>query len=57
MNGRSQYSRAGGSILAVSIIGGTIAGMIAGQSSIGFIAGTVVGLALLLLVWVGDRKR
>jgi hypothetical protein len=57
MNGPSRYSKSGGSILAISIIAGTVAGTVAGQSSIGFLAGAAVGLALLALIWLGDRKR
>ena len=44
-------------VSAIAIIAGTIAGMVAGQSSIGFLVGAGVGLALLLWIWLGDRRR
>jgi hypothetical protein len=48
---------AGGFLLAVSLLAGTILGAGRGQASIGFVAGLGVGLALLLLVWLIDRAR
>ncbi len=50
-------ARAGGSILAAAIIAGVIAGTILGQPSIGFLAGTGVGLLVVLLLWWRDRRR
>jgi hypothetical protein len=49
--------RAGGALLALSILAGTTAGVIKGQASIGFLAGLGVGLALLVLVWALDKRR
>ena len=54
---KSRYSQAGGFILAASIIAGTVAGVIVRQSSIGFVAGTAVGVILALLIWHNDRRR
>ena len=48
---------AGGSLLAMSLIVGTVLGAGRGQASIGFVAGLGVGLALLLAVWLIDRAR
>ena len=52
-----QNSRAGGSILALSIIAGAVGGIILGQPSIGFLAGAAAGILIALLLWLRDRKR
>ena len=57
MESRSKYAQAGGSILAISIIAGTVAGIIVGQPSIGFLVGLGVGLALSILIWLFDLIR
>ena len=57
MDGRSRYAQAGGSILAISIIAGTVAGVIVGQPSIGFLVGAGAGALLALLFWMQDRRR
>ena len=49
--------KAGGFLLALSILGGVLIGSFLGQPTIGFLAGTGLGLLLLLLVWVVDRRR
>jgi hypothetical protein len=54
---RGKYSQAGGSILAISIIAGTVAGIIVRQPSIGFLVGTAAGVLLALLFWLNDRRR
>lgn len=50
-------ARAGGVLLAAGILGGVVIGTALGQASIGFLAGLGIGLAALLLVWHGDRRR
>ena len=52
-----RYSQAGGSILAMSIIAGTVAGVIVRQPSIGFLVGTGAGIVIALLYWLHDRRR
>ena len=52
-----RYSQAGGSILALSIIAGTVAGIIVRQLSIGFLVGTGAGILLLTWFWLQERKR
>ena len=54
---QDNFPRAGGFLLALSILIGPIVGARMGQASIGFLAGVGVGLLLLLLVWLIDRKR
>ena len=52
-----QNSRAGGSILALSIIAGAVGGIILGQPSIGFLVGLAVGAAIAAALWLRDRRR
>jgi len=48
---------AGGFLLAISIMAGVFGGGMLGQPSIGFMVGVGVGVLLLVLVWLMDRKR
>ena len=48
--------KAGGFLLAMGIIAGVIVGGLLGQPSIGFLAGLGVGLALVALIWLADRR-
>ena len=57
MSGKSRFTQAGGSILAVSIIAGTIAGVIVRQPTIGFLVGIGAGLLLVVLFWLQERRR
>ena len=52
---KSGFPRAGGALLAVSILTGAVVGVYMRQPSIGFIAGLGVGLVLVLAVWLFDR--
>jgi hypothetical protein len=52
----SKRPRAGGSLLAIAILLGTVIGAILGQPSIGFLAGSAIGVMLLGLIWLGDRR-
>jgi LytS/YehU family sensor histidine kinase len=54
---RRRYTQAAGSVLAISIIAGAVAGVIVGQPSIGFLVGLAAGLLLLLLFWLNERRR
>jgi hypothetical protein len=54
---RRRYTQAAGSVLAISIIAGAVAGVIVGQPSIGFLSGLGAGLLLLLLFWLNERRR
>ena len=57
MDRRGRYTQAGGFILAVSIIAGTVVGVVVGQPSIGFLAGAGAGTLLALLFWLAERRR
>jgi hypothetical protein len=57
MTPRARYTQAAGSMLAISIIAGTVAGLIVGQPSIGFLVGTGSGILLAILYFVGERRR
>lgn len=48
---------AGGALLALSLIIGTVIGVLRGQPSLGFIGGLGIGLVLLLIVALADRAR
>jgi hypothetical protein len=48
---------AGGFLLALSILVGVSIGVVERQASIGFLGGLGVGLALLGLIWLLDRRR
>jgi hypothetical protein len=56
MANSSKVARAGGALLALSIVIGTVAGTLYRQPSIGFLVGLGVGLLLVALVWVADRR-
>jgi hypothetical protein len=56
MASAGKFSRAGGFLLTGSILIGTVAGALAGQSSIGFLAGLGIGAALAGLLWLVDRR-
>jgi hypothetical protein len=49
--------RSGGALLAVSIVAGAVGGTLGGQPSMGFLAGLAAGLAMLIGVWLLDRRR
>lgn len=57
MDPTTPATRAGGCLLTLSILAGTVIGTIYRQQSIGFLAGLGVGLILLILVWLWDSRR
>jgi mannose/fructose/N-acetylgalactosamine-specific phosphotransferase system component IIC len=57
MSPRAKHSQAGGSMLAISIIAGTVAGLIVGQPSIGFLVGAASGILLATLYFLNERRR
>lgn len=48
---------AGGALLALALIVGTVTGILNGQPSLGFIVGLGAGLVLMLIVALIDRVR
>lgn len=54
---RTRSTQAAGFILAISILGGSVAGSIVGQPSIGFLAGLGAGVAIAILFWLNERRR
>lgn len=48
---------AGGALLALSMIAGSVIGVLRGQPSIGFLAGLGVGIVLLVVIALIDRAR
>jgi hypothetical protein len=57
MSQRTRYTQAAGSVLAIAIIAGAVAGVIVGQPSIGFLAGLAAGILLAILFWLNERRR
>ena len=57
VTGTPHFPRAGGALLAASILFGVVGGSLAKQPSIGFLAGLAVGLVLLGAVWWLDRRH
>ncbi len=49
--------RAGGFLLFLLILGGLVLGIVFGSPIIGVLIGTAAGIAVALLVWVGDRSK
>lgn len=50
-------SRAGGAIIAFSILAGAITGNHFGQPSIGMVTGTGIGVVIALVLYLYDRRR
>ena len=48
---------AGGFLIAAAVVIGAIAGLLLGQPTIGILAGTALGVAGALIVWLRDRAR
>jgi len=57
MSRRGHYTQAAGSMLAIAIIAGAVAGTIVGQPSIGFLTGLAAGVLLAILFWLNERRR
>lgn len=49
-------ARSGGVLLALAIVAGAVGGAMAGEASIGVLAGAGAGLIMLGLVWLVDRR-
>jgi hypothetical protein len=56
MEPTGKYSRSGGCLLAFSVVAGVVVGLIFKQPSIGFLAGSALGLTLVLAVFLLDRR-
>jgi len=54
---RSASPIAGGALLALSLVVGTVIGVRNDQPSLGFLAGLGAGLALMLVIALIDRNR
>ena len=46
---------AGGFPIAAGALLGTIGGLVAGQPTIGFLAGLATGVGIAVLIWLRDR--
>jgi hypothetical protein len=50
-------TKAGGCFLSICILGGFLVGLAIRDPMKGVLLGTLVGIALALLVWLIDRRR
>ena len=57
MAAKSNAPLAGGFLLCIALLTGAVTGSILGQPSIGFLVGAGVGLAIVILIWLVDRRR
>lgn len=57
MSADNKNMHSGGVLLAAGIVVGAFIGAMLGQPTIGFLAGTAIGLLLLIIVWLIDRRR
>ena len=57
MAARSNAPLAGGFLLCIALLTGAVTGIVLGQPSIGFLVGAGVGLVLVTLIWLLDRRR
>ena len=53
---RKSGAQGGGAIIAGAILIGVIGGIMAGQPSIGFLAGAGAGVLIALLFWFKERR-
>ena len=56
MEDGGKLARSGGCLLAFALLAGTFVGMVLGQPSIGFLAGSALGLILVITIFLLDRK-
>lgn len=49
--------RAGGSLLALGTIVGTVGGGLLGQPVVGLLAGLALGAATAVVIWLADRRK
>ena len=57
MAGNSNAPLAGGFLLCIALLAGALTGVFLGQPSMGILAGAGIGLLLLTLIWLRDRRR
>lgn len=57
MSDPSANPQAAGFFLTLAIFAGAIGGVIAGQPSLGLLAGIAAGVAIAIGLWLRDRKR
>lgn len=49
--------KSGGFLLALGVIVGVIGGGLLGQPSLGFLVGLGIATLLVIILWIGDRRR
>ena len=53
----SSSPAAGGMLIAVAVMAGSIIGLVYNQPTIGFLVGGGIGIAAAIAVWLIDRRR
>jgi uncharacterized membrane protein len=48
---------AGGALIAIGAMGGTVVGASQGQVTAGFLIGLAAGTAIAIMIWLVDRAR
>jgi hypothetical protein len=56
VNQGANLTRSGGCLLAFSVVAGVLVGTMFGQPSIGFLAGSALGMVLVVAVFLLDRR-
>ncbi|WBO22173.1 hypothetical protein [Sphingomonas abietis] len=49
--------QAGGVLIAVAVMAGTILGGLMNQPSLGLLAGLAIGVAAAVALWLADRRK
>ena len=57
MDSGAKFARSGGCLLAFSVLAGAFIGLVFGQPSIGLLAGSALGMILVVAVFLLDRNR
>lgn len=57
MASKSNAPMAGGFLLCVALLAGSLTGVFLGQPSIGFLVGAGIGLAIAIMIWLLDSRR
>jgi hypothetical protein len=57
MASKSNAPMAGGFLLCVALLAGSLTGVFLGQPSIGFLVGAGIGLIIAIAIWLLDSRR
>jgi hypothetical protein len=57
MAAKSNAPLAGGFLLCIALLAGSLTGVFLGQPSIGFLVGAGIGLTIAIIIWLLDSRR